>query len=501
MSAEKRYYTLDPVTFEVLKNAFSTSVDLMAEQILRTCHSFVIYARDFSSSLCDRHGDTVMQGSQDIAVHVGTLHYTAKAVIDAFGEDIHPGDVFAINDPYLGGTHFNDVRIVRPVFHGGEIIAFAQSNGHWADMGGSVPGSFDVNAKEHFAEGVRIPPVRLWEKGRYLWDVARLILSNTRAAEDTEGDLQAQAEATRVCEREILRLVEKYGRDTILTAFGEVQDYVERLTRQRVAALPDGTWQTEDYLDFDPDRGEGLVPIKVKLTIEGDQMLYDLSGSHPTVGTFLNAAFGSATSAVVAGTKTFFPDVPLNAGFYRAVQVDLGPEGSVVNAPLAGRGDRLLLRPLREDHERDLRDLVTDHARTSDRLLIQPRVPTRRWSRRPHARRRPVHVVRLDGRRLGRAQRQGRLVVHGAYLRRRPGRPTARGTGAPLARHHNRPRTRARLGRAGPLPRRAGRRKRRHAHPGTPRSHVLLLRPGALGHLGHQRRSALHPPRRLAEQG
>ena len=305
----------------------------MAEQILRTCHSFVIYARDFSSALCDRNADTVMQGSQDIAVHVGTLHYTAKAVIDAFGEDIHPGDVFAINDPYLGGTHFNDVRIVQPVFHGGEIIAFAQSNGHWADMGGSVPGSFDVNAKEHFAEGVRIPPVRLWEKGRYLWDVARLILSNTRAAEDTEGDLQAQAEATRVCEREILRLVEKYGRDTILTAFGEVQDYVERLTRQRVAALPDGTWQTEDYLDFDPDRGEGLVPIKVKLTIEGDQMRYDLSGSHPAVGTFLNAAFGSATSAVVAGTKTFFPDVPLNAGFYRAVQVDLGPEGSVVNAP------------------------------------------------------------------------------------------------------------------------------------------------------------------------
>lgn len=333
MSAEKRYYTLDPVTFEVLKNAFSTSVDLMAEQILRTCHSFVIYARDFSSALCDRNGDTVMQGSQDIAVHVGTLHYTAKAVIDAFGEDIHPGDVFAINDPYLGGTHFNDVRIVRPVFHDGEIIAFAQSNGHWADMGGSVPGSFDVNAKDHFAEGVRIPPVRLWEQGRYLWEVARLILSNTRAAEDTEGDLHAQAEATRVCEREILRLVEKYGRDTILTAFGEVQDYVERLTRQRVATLPDGTWQTEDYLDFDPDRGEGLVPIKVKLTIEGDQMRYDLSGSHPAVGTFLNAAFGSATSAVVAGTKTFFPDVPLNAGFYRAVHVDLGPEGSVVNAP------------------------------------------------------------------------------------------------------------------------------------------------------------------------
>jgi N-methylhydantoinase B len=333
MSAQRRLYSLDPVTFEVLKNAFATTVDLMAEQILRTCHSFVIYARDFSSALHDREGNTVMQGTQDIAVHVGTLHYKCKAVIDAFGDDINDGDVFAINDPYLGGTHFNDVSIIRPIFTDGELIAFAQSNGHWADMGGSVPGSFDVNAKDHFGEGMRIPPVRLWDRGRYLADVARCLLSNTRAPHDTEGDLHAQAEATRVCEREILRLVSKYGRATVLTAFAEVQDYVERLTRQRVAELPDGTWEAEDHIDYDPDREEGLVPIKVKLTIAGDQLRYDLSGSHPAVGSFLNAAFGSSTSGVVAGTKTFFPDVPLNSGFYRVVDVDLGPEGTVVNAP------------------------------------------------------------------------------------------------------------------------------------------------------------------------
>lgn len=333
MTVQERDYTLDPVTFEVLKNSFITTVDLMAEQILRTCHSFVIYARDFSSALCDREGNTVMQGSEDIAVHVGTLHFKAKAVIEAFADDIHPGDVFAINDPYLGGTHFNDVSIIRPIFHEGEIIAFAQSNGHWADVGGSVPGSFDISAKEHFGEGTRIPPVRIWSKGEYLVDVARLILSNTRAPDSTEGDLKAQAEATGVCEREILRLVDKYGRDTVLTAFEEVQTYVERLTRRRVAELPDGVWETEDYIDSDPSREEGLVPIKVKLKIEGDQISYDLSGSHPAVGTFLNASFGSAMSGVAAGTKTFFPDVPLNSGFYRAVDIDLGPEGSVVNAP------------------------------------------------------------------------------------------------------------------------------------------------------------------------
>jgi N-methylhydantoinase B len=333
MTTRQRAYTLDPVTLEVLKNSFITIVDEMAEQILRTCHSFVIYARDFSSALCDREGNTIMQGSQDIAVHVGTLHFTAKAVIDAFRDDIHPGDVYMINDPYLGGTHFNDVRVVRPVFSDGELIAFAQCNGHWADIGGTVPGSFDINAKEHFGEGVRIPPVRVWDRGRYRDDVVRLIVSNTRAPRDAEGDLHAQAEATRVAEQELLRLCDKYGKDTVLTAFEEVQDYVERLTRQRIAQMPDGTWETEDYMDYDPSIGEGLIPIKIRLTIEGDTLRYDLSDAHPAVGTFLNSAFGATFSAVIAGTKTFFPDVPLNSGFYRAITLELGEKGTVVNAP------------------------------------------------------------------------------------------------------------------------------------------------------------------------
>jgi N-methylhydantoinase B len=340
MSQETRTYSLDPVTFEVLKNAFVTAVDLMAEQILRTCHSFVLYARDFSSALCDLNGDTIMQGSQDIAVHVGTLHFTCKAVIDAFAGRMRPGDVYAINDPYAGGTHFCDVRVVRPVFHDGEVICYAQSNGHWADVGGSVPGSFDVNAKEHFGEGLRIPPVRVCDADGYCEDVVRLIVSNTRAPAGNEGDLRSQIEATAVAEREILRLVEKYGRETIVTAFSEVQDYVERLTRSRIAELPDGTWSTEDYLDYDPTIGEGLIPVRLKMTIDGDQIEYDLSGSHPAVGTFLNGSYGSTFSGVVTGSKMFFPEFPLNSGFYRAVSVDLGPEGSVVNAgwPLAVTG-------------------------------------------------------------------------------------------------------------------------------------------------------------------
>jgi N-methylhydantoinase B len=331
-STAPRPYTLDAVTFEVLKNALGTIVDEMGEQILRTCHSFVIYNRDFSSALCDPEGNTIAQGSQDLASHVGTLHLTARAVIEAFGDDVHEGDVFMINDPYAGGTHFSDVRLLRPIFADGQLIAYAQSAGHWADIGGAVPGSFDASAREHFGEGVRIPPVRVIDRGVVRDDVVRLISSNTRVPDDVEGDMRAQIAATAVAEREIHRLCAKYGRDTVVTAFSEVQDYVERMARRRIADLPDGTWEAVDHIDLDPDVGEGLIPIRVKLTIDGDGIRYDLSGSHGVIGSILNAGYGGSFSAVVAGTKTFFPEVPLNSGFYRAVTVELGERSSAVNA-------------------------------------------------------------------------------------------------------------------------------------------------------------------------
>ena len=324
--------TLDPVTFEVLKNAFVTVVDEMAEQILRTCHSFVIYSRDFSCALCDANGDTIMQGSQDIAVHVGTLHLKAKAVLEDFEDDINDGDVFAVNDPYRGGTHFPDVSLIRPVFADGDLVAFAQANGHWADVGGSVPGSFDVGATDHFGEGIRIPPVRVVDKGTPRDDVIDMIASNSRAPDDIVGDCNAQIEATRVAEQELFRLIDRYGKDTVVAAFGEVQDYVEGLTRARIADLPDGSWETTDYVDFDPGGEEGLVAIKVKLTIDGDEAHYDLNGADPAIASFLNSGSGVAFSGAIASAKTFLPEIPLNSGFYRAITVDAGPEGTIVNA-------------------------------------------------------------------------------------------------------------------------------------------------------------------------
>ena len=328
--ADKRE-DLDPVTFEVIKNSFITSVDQMAEQMLRTCYSFVIYNRDFSNALHDAEGNSIAQGNADIAVHVGTLHYTCKDVIRAFKGKIYPGDVYAINDPYAGGTHFSDVRLIRPIFDDKKLIGFSQSNGHWSDLGGSVPGSFNVTAHEMFGEAVRITPVRIFSKGEFCEDVAGMIAANTRDPASIIGDIHSQAQATQVAERELLRLVAKYGRAQVLKGMEEVQNYVERAVRQRISDLPDGSWEAVDYIDRDPGGGEGMIPIKVKMTISGDEITYDFTGSHPTISSIYNSAEGATFSAVVAGMKTFFPDLPLNSGFYRMIKV-VAPEGSVVSA-------------------------------------------------------------------------------------------------------------------------------------------------------------------------
>ena len=498
MAAPARNYTLDPVTFEVLKNAFVTTVDQMAEQILRTCHSFVLYARDFSSALCDPSGDTIMQGSQDIAVHVGTLHFTAKATIDAFAGRMRPGDVYAINDPYAGGTHFCDVRVVRPIFHEGELIAYAQSNGHWADVGGSVPGSFDVNAREHFGEGLRITPVRMYHEGRYCDDVVRMIVSNTRSPEGNEGDLHSQVEATAVAERELVRLIGRYGLDTVVTAFQEVQDYVERLTRQRVSRLPDGTWETEDYLDYDPTLGEGLIPVRVRMTIEGDQIHYDLSGSHPAVGTFLNGSYGSTFSGVVTGRRC--SDLPLNSGFYRALTVDLGPVGTVVNAgwPTAVTG---FCSGAYGKVVNSVMELwSTSDARASDRVLSRHRVPPDRRSRRA-----------LRG--IGRsscgttgwstagvaAMARTARTRPSTSLRCRRGGAAVRGAGTPHPGDHERALDAfAELGWTRAVSRRLRRAEGRHPDRCEGDGHVVLLRPRTVDHMGHPGRPAVDPAGRLA---
>lgn len=326
--------TIDPVTFEVLKNSFVNLVDQMAEVIFKTCYSFAIYVRDFSSCLCDAEGNTVAQGTQDIAVHVGTLHFTAQTCLREIGrENLHPGDVILFNDPFTGGTHFCDVRVVRPVFYDGELLAFTVVNGHWSDVGGSVPGSFDIQAEEYYREGLRITPVKIVEEGRLNQPLVKLIISNMRLPWEREGDLKAQIEASRVGAEYLLALCQKYGVETIRGAFGECMDYVEKMTRAEIAKLPPGSYEADDFIDKDPGRAEeGMVRVHLALKIGKDEILYDLTGTDPAVDCFLNSTYSSSYSACITASKMAFPHVPLNSGFYRAVKMQL-PEGSCVNAP------------------------------------------------------------------------------------------------------------------------------------------------------------------------
>ena len=284
MSSQERTYTLDPVTFEVIKNAFATTVDLMAEQILRTCHSFVIYARDFSSALCDREGNTVMQGSQDIAVHVGTLHFTAKAMHRRPSRATStPATCSPINDPYVGGTHFNDVSILRPIFHEGEIIAYRPVQRPLGRRGRQRARARSTSPpRSTSARACGSRRCGSGREGRYLADVAAadpLQLARARGHRGRPARRRPRRRA--VCEREILRLVGKYGVETVLTAMDEVQDYVERLTRQRVAELPDGTWAARTTSTSTPTAARDWSRSRSSSTIKGDQLHYDLSGLAP----------------------------------------------------------------------------------------------------------------------------------------------------------------------------------------------------------------------------
>ncbi|REF73421.1 hydantoinase B/oxoprolinase family protein [Paracoccus versutus] len=340
---DTRKIDLDPVTFEVLKNSFINSVDQMGEQILRTCYSFVVYNRDFSCSLHDAEGNLVAQGSEDCAVHVGTMHNTCKAVIRDFEGDIHEGDVFIINDPYEGGTHFCDFRLCRPIFSDGKLIAWSQANGHWQDVGGGVPGSLDTGARDMFREGVRVPPTRVVDKGVWRKDVANLIAKMTRDPDSIIGDMVAQTEATLVCQREILRLVEKYGRDTVEDGIQEVQNHTERAMRLRLREIPDGEWEVTEYFDKDPGNpGDKMLPVKIKMTKKGDQVTYDFTGTHPQIRSIYNASFGGSFSGLVAGMKTFFPDLPINHGFYRVMDV-IAPKGTMINVQWPGPSQAYLM--------------------------------------------------------------------------------------------------------------------------------------------------------------
>jgi N-methylhydantoinase B len=323
---------LDPITFEVLKNAFVSVCNEMSVAVEMSAYSTVISeGRDYSATIYDAAGNLVAQGQEDLPSHAGTATFTVKAVMAHCGPaTMRPGDVYIMNDPYMGGTHLQDVRAVQPIFHDGEIVAYVAATGHWADVGGMYPGSFFLEASEIYQEGLQLPPVLAFRDGELNKAVIDIVMWNMRVAHERRGDLNAQIAACRAGDRRLGELIERYGLDLVLNAMTEAQDYSERLFRAEIARVPDGTFEWEDWIDQDPKTG---VPqrVHVRMTIAGDQLTYDVTGSGPPVPTAINATYPALCSGIVTTTKALFPQVMLNSGLLRAMEIVV-PEESIVNA-------------------------------------------------------------------------------------------------------------------------------------------------------------------------
>ncbi|GGH21100.1 methylhydantoinase [Alsobacter metallidurans] len=309
--------TLDPVTLAVLKGRLEQIADEMDATLYRSAFNPIIAeARDACHGLYHPEtGATLVQGTTGLPIFVGAMAFAVKAVIDKVAREggLQEGDTFLFNDPYDGGTHLNDFRLVRPVFRRGELFCWLASVGHWLDIGGNVPGGFNARATESFQEGVRFPPVKLIAAGRMNHDILAILAANSRVPRSNEGDLNGQLNALDLGERRLAGLLDEYGEDTVDAAFAAFTQRAEALMRENIAALPDGTISFEDYLDNDGVTDERLT-IALDLTIAGDRMTLDFSRSSPACAGPLNIARSTAVACCYVALKHVFPDVPANAG-------------------------------------------------------------------------------------------------------------------------------------------------------------------------------------------
>lgn len=332
--AEAQPWAADPVKFEVLRHAFVAAVDEMALMIERVAHSLVVSeGRDFSAAICTAAGDLVAEGRIDQPAHVGTLSATTRGTIAWLTkEQLHDGDVIIMNDPFVGGSHCQDVRTLKPVYWDGEIVAFVVNSAHWLDAGGPVPGSFNALAADAYGEALHLTPIHLVRSGELDTEVLRLILRNIRVPDITQGDIMGQIAALSIGEERLHRLFAKYGRDVILEQMDGLISYSERLLRAEFSKLSDGSYTFTDYVDYDPlgDRAKP-VPVTLNVRIEGDHATFDFSESGWQALGAINSPFSMTRSATAVTMKAIFPHLPQNEGILRPISLVV-PSGSVLNA-------------------------------------------------------------------------------------------------------------------------------------------------------------------------
>ena len=325
--------TVDAVSLEVFRNLLASVAEEMGVALGRTAYSANMKERrDYSCAVFDPQGQMVAQAAH-VPVHLGAMPASVNAALQTFPNGLRPGDMVILNDPYMGGTHLPDITMVAPVFWdaGGakRLVGFVSNRGHHADVGGMTPGSLPLST-ELYQEGTIIPPIKLARGGRINQEVLQLICRNSRTPEERRGDLAAQIAAIRVGERRMREVAERYGLPLALEHMSALLDYSERVTRQAIQAIPDGVYQVLDHMD-DDGLTDQLVPIQVTITVSGDGMTIDFTGTSPQRPGCINAPQAVTISACLYVIRCVVgDDAPANQGCLRPLDV-ITPRGSLVN--------------------------------------------------------------------------------------------------------------------------------------------------------------------------
>jgi N-methylhydantoinase B len=321
---------IDPITLEVLRNALESIADEMGAVLKRTSFSPNIKERmDASCAIFDAEAQLVAQ-AEHVPVHLGSMLRAVSATVAAVGQ-VEEGDVVIVNDPFTGGSHLPDITVVAPVHaptdEGGRHIGYVATRAHHADVGGMEPGSMPGRSQETYQEGLIIPAVRLYRRGEIQDDIMRMILANVRTPEERRGDLNAQIAALHIGEQRLQELCGRYGADLLTAGFDAILDYAERRMRRRLAEFPPGTYRAEDFMD-DDGHSDAPVRVNVAVTVSPDRLVLDYSGSSPQTLGNINAVAPMTYSASFFAIKILTdPEVPVNAGTFRSVELRI-PEGS-----------------------------------------------------------------------------------------------------------------------------------------------------------------------------
>jgi N-methylhydantoinase B len=323
---------VDPITLAVVRGAFEQVAEEMDTVLAASAISPVIAdAWDRASGIFHpESGEVVAQGVTGLPIFIVVMQHTVQEVIKAHPPaTMKPGDVFIINDPYRGGTHVMDVKFVRPFFQDGKLKAFVANTGHWPDVGGMTPGGFTPVSTDIYQEGLRLPPVRIIEEGRMNQALLDVMMLNMRVAEDRYGDMAAQLNALELGCKRLDELFRQWGDAVLYRCIDELKARSEQLMRAHIRSIPDGTYRFRDEMDSD-GVDEGRLVIDLALTVAGDEITFDLSGSSPEPRGPFNSPWSSTVTALMIGMKHVFWDVPINAGCFVPFRYVV-PEGNMFN--------------------------------------------------------------------------------------------------------------------------------------------------------------------------